>query len=106
MHLKPLYDKIVVEMLNRQEYRSKTGLTMTRDMSLSKNTVLKGKVVAVGQGRLLENGDLLPLKVKEGDLIIFSKMQGESYNDGCIDYTILSEAHVLAIVEEDQDENN
>ena len=106
MHLKPLYDKIVVEMLNRQEYRSKTGLTMTRDMSLYKNTVLKGKVVAIGQGRLLENGDLLPLKVKEGDLIIFSKMQGESYNDGSVDYTILSEAHILAIVEEDQDENN
>ena len=106
MHLKPLYDRIVVEMLNRQEYRSKTGLTMTRDMSLSKNTVLKGRVVAVGQGRLLENGDLLPLKVKEGDLIIFSKMQGESYNDGSVDYTILSEAHILAIVEEDQDENN
>ena len=106
MHLKPLYDKIVVEMLNRQEYRSKTGLTMTRDMSLSKYTVLKGKIVAVGLGRLLENGDLLPLKVKEGDLIIFSKMQGESYNDGSVDYTILSEAHILAIVEEDQDEYN
>lgn len=106
MHLKPLYDKIVIEMLNKQEYRSKAGLTMTRDMSLSKNTVLKGKVVAVGEGRLLENGNILPLKVKVGDLVIFSKMQGESYNDGSIDYTILSEAHILSIIEEDQNENN
>ena len=48
MHLMPLYDKIVVEIDDKQNMQSETGLTYTRDMSLGSNTIMAGKVVAVG----------------------------------------------------------
>lgn len=101
MNWKPLYEKIVVQMLNKQEIQSETGLTFTKNLSLTNHTTIKGKVVAVGDGRLMSDGTLVPLKVKVGDTVIFSKMQGESYEDGKSEYTILSESNILAIIEED-----
>lgn len=101
MHLIPLYEKIVVEIQSKQEIKSSSGLTYNQDMSLSKNTSMVGKVVAVGNGRLMADGTVVPLKVNVGDKVLFSKMQGESYNDGEKDYTILSESSIMAIIEED-----
>lgn len=101
MNWKPLYEKIVVQMLNKQEMKSETGLVFTKDLSTTNYTTIKGKVVAVGDGRLMADGTLVPLKVKVGDTVIFSKMQGESYEDGKNEYTILSESNILAIIEED-----
>lgn len=102
MQLIPLYDKIVIEIDNKQNIKSATGLTYTKDMSISSNTTLVGRVVAVGDGRLMQNGEIVPLKVNVGDRVIYSKMQGESYNDGEKDYTILSESCILAIEKEDE----
>lgn len=98
MNLMPLYDKIVVKIDSKQELRSTTGLVCVRDMSKSNNTVLIATVVAVGEGRLLADGHVLPMKVKVGDRVMYSKMQGESFNDGEDDYTILSEQNIMAIV--------
>ncbi len=107
MNLKPLYEKIVVKMKNKQEIKSSTGITYNLDFSKSANTILQGEVVAVGDGRLMSDGTLVPLKVKVGDTVIFSKMQGESYTDSENDYTILSESSILCIVaKEDLNENN
>lgn len=106
MSLMPLYEKIVVKLQNKQEVKSATGLTYTKNMGISANSTMIADVVAVGEGRLLTDGTLVPLKVKVGDQIIFSKMQGESYNDGTDDFTILSEQSVLAIIKEDNNENN
>lgn len=101
MSLKPLYEKIVVKLKDKQEIESNAGIVISVDMSSSKNTVMKAEVVAVGEGRLLQDGTVVPLKVKVGDIIIYSKIQGESYNDGNEDYTILSESNILAILEEE-----
>lgn len=101
MQLRPLYDKIVVEIADKQEMKSETGLTYTKNMSISNNTTMVGVVKAVGEGRLLADGNIVPMKVKVGDKVLFSKMQGESYNDGKTDYTIISEAHILTILEEE-----
>jgi len=101
MQLQPLYDKIVVEIADKQEMTSETGLTYTKNMSISNNTTMVGIVKAVGEGRLLADGNIVPLKVKVGDKVVFSKMQGESFNDGKTDYTIISEAHILSIIEEE-----
>ena len=101
MQLRPLYDKIVVEIADKQEMKSETGLTYTKNMSISNNTTMVGVVKAVGGGRLLADGNIVPMKVKVGDKVLFSKMQGESYNDGKTDYTIISEAHILTILEEE-----
>ena len=101
MNLKPLYEKIVVELNDKQEITSSSGLSYTKNMSLSNNSTMVGTVVAVGEGRLLSNGEIVPLKVKVGDKIVFSKMQGDNYNDGNKDYTILSESMILLIIEGD-----
>lgn len=101
MNLKPLYEKIVVKLKDKQEIESNAGIVISVDMSSNKNTVMKAEVVAVGEGRLLQDGTVVPLKVKVGDTVIYSKIQGESYNDGNEDYTILSESNILAILEEE-----
>ena len=101
MHLKPLYEKIVVEIEDTQTIESSGGLVVNIDMSISKNTTMVGKVLAVGEGRLLQDGTIVPLKVKPGDRVVFSKIVGEDYTDGEADYKIISESNIIAIIEED-----
>lgn len=84
-----------------QEVHSETGLVYQKDMSQSSNSTLVAEVVAVGEGRLLASGEVLPLKINVGDKVIISKHQGESFNDGKQDYTIVSESHILSVIEED-----
>lgn len=103
MNLKPLYEKIVIEIDDKQEIKSATGLSYTKNMSISANSTMIGKVVAVGEGRLLSDGTIVPLKVKVGDKVVFSKMQGDNYNDGSKDYTIISESMILLVLEGDND---
>lgn len=102
MQLIPLYEKVVVEMDNKQEIKSTSGIVIQKDLSQSTNTTIIGKVVATGEGRLLSDGTVKPLKVKKGDTILFTKMTGESFNDGDKDYTIISESGILAILKEEK----
>lgn len=106
MKLRPLYEKIAVMVESKQEMTSKSGLTYTRNMSTANNTSLIGRVVAVGDGRLLSNGNIVPLKVKVGDKVVFPKIQGESYNDGKNEYVILSETSIIAILGDEDDGDN
>lgn len=106
MKLKPLYEKIAVIIEDKQEVVSKAGLSYTKNMSISANTTMVGRVVAVGEGRLMADGTIVPLKVKVGDKVLYSKMQGESYNDGADDYVLLAEQNVIAVLEEDENGNN
>ena len=102
MKLKPLYEKIALIIDDKQEIKSASGLQYTKNMSISANTTMVGRVVAVGNGRLLADGTVKPLIVKVGDKVIYSKMQGESYNDGENDYVLLAEQNVIAILGEDE----
>lgn len=97
MHLTPLYDKIVVKLKNNQSFKTQSGIEFTKNYSTNGETIIFAEVVAVGEGRLLADGKIVPMKVKVGDTVIYSKMSGESFNDGEADYTILSEANILAI---------
>lgn len=106
MRLKPLYEKIAVIIDDKQEVKSESGLTYVKNMSISANTTMIGKVVAVGDGRLMADGTIVPLKVKVGDKVLYSKMQGESYNDGINDYVLLAEQNVIAVLEEDENGDN
>lgn len=102
MKLKPLYEKIALIIDDKQEMKSASGLQYTKNMSISANTTMTGRVVAVGEGRLLADGTVKPLVVKVGDKVLYSKMQGESYNDGENDYVLLAEQNVIAILGEDE----
>ena len=106
MRLKPLYERIAVIIEDKQEVVSKAGLTYTKNMSISANTTMTARVVAVCECRLMADGTIVPLKVKVGYKILYSKMQGESYNDGTDDYVLLAEQNVIAVLEEDDNGDN
>ena len=92
----PLYDKIIVELNNIQEQVSESGIRIIQDMSTNKYTIQEGTVIAVGEGRLLQDGSIKKPIVNIGDKIKFSKMQGETFVDEGKEYTIISESNILA----------
>lgn len=97
MEWEPMYDKVIIKPNNIQEVKSETGLVYENNMSLSKNTTLQGVVVAVGRGRLLQDGRILPPVVRVGDTVYVSKITGESFEQDSMEYIILSESNILAI---------
>jgi len=95
MNLKPLGDRIVVKVINHEE-KTRGGIVLP-DTAKEKPT--EGEVIAVGTGKVLENGQKLPLEVKVGDRIIFSKYAGTEVKLDGDEYVIFSERDVLAIIE-------
>jgi chaperonin GroES len=97
MKIRPLNDKLIVE---RQEIENKSegGIVLT-SQSVKKSN--RGKVIAVGSGRRLNNGDSVSLDVHVGDTVIFNDGYGVKAEkfDGT-EYLILSESDVLAVIEE------
>jgi chaperonin GroES len=94
--LKPLYDKIVVKRQEEQEQRTASGIIIP-DTAKEKPQI--GEVVAVGEGKRLNNGEIAPLKVKVGDKVIFNKYAGTEVELDGEKYLIMSEDEVLAILE-------
>jgi chaperonin GroES len=96
MSIRPLHDRVIVK---RKEVESKSagGIVLTGSAA-GKSTC--GKIVAVGKGRILENGDVRPMDVKIGDVVIFN--DGYSVKTEKIDdeeVLIMSESDILAVVE-------
>ncbi|MEJ5339528.1 MAG: co-chaperone GroES [Aquificaceae bacterium] len=94
--LRPLYDKIVVRRLEEQEQRTASGIIIP-DTAKEKPQV--GEVVAVGEGKLLQNGQQVPPKVKPGDRVVFNKYARTEVELDGEKFLIMSEDEVLAIVE-------
>ncbi|QTH63235.1 co-chaperone GroES [Psychrosphaera ytuae] len=96
MSIRPLHDRLIVKR-NEQETKSAGGIVLTGSAA-EKST--RGEVIAVGNGRILENGDVRPLDVKVGDTVIFSEGYGVKTEklDGQ-EVLIMSESDILAIVE-------
>jgi chaperonin GroES len=95
MNLKPLGDRIVVKLV-KQEEKTKGGIVLP---DTAKEKPQEGEVVAVGSGKVLENGQKLPLEVKVGDKIIFSKYAGTEVKIEGEELIIFSERDVLAVVQ-------
>lgn len=92
--LKPLGDRIVIELVESEE-KSAFGIVLP---DTAKEKPQEGKVLAVGTGRVLDNGTRVELDVKEGDKIIFSKYSGTEVKYQGNEYLILRESDVLAII--------
>ncbi|MGB9694975.1 MAG: co-chaperone GroES [Caldisericaceae bacterium] len=90
----PINEHIVVK-LEESEEKTKGGIVLP---DTAKEKPQKGKVIAVGSGRVLENGQKLPLEVKAGDTVIFSKYAGTELKLDEEKYLIISESDVLAIL--------
>ena len=93
--IKPLGDRVVIQVLEKEE-KTKSGIFLP---DTAKEKPQEGKIVAVGTGKVLDNGQRVALDVKEGDRIIFSKYAGTEIKIDGQEYLILSERDILAIVE-------
>lgn len=94
MKLKPLGDRIVVQAAPQEE-KTRGGLVLPETV---KEKPVEGIVVAVGEGKILENGQRQPLDVKENDKVIYSKYSGTEVKLDGQEYLILSERDVLAVI--------
>lgn len=96
MNIRPLYDRVVVRR-NEEEATSAGGIVLT---SASKEVQNRGEVVAVGDGAILENGDVRPLQVKVGDKVIFPQhMHGAIIiEEGDVEYIIMSEREIAGVI--------
>jgi len=94
MKIQPLGDRIVIEVLEAKE-KTKGGIVLP---DTAKEKPQEGKVVAVGKGRVTEDGKIVPLEVKVGDKILYGKYSGSEINIEDKEYLIIKEEDVLAIV--------
>jgi chaperonin GroES len=95
MNFKPLYDRVLVKRVE-EEARSAGGIIIPDS---AKEKPLRGKVLAIGSGKLQDDGSLRPLAVKEGDLVLFGKYAGTEIKMNGEEQTILREDDILGIVE-------
>lgn len=95
MNLKPLGDRVVIKVLEQEE-KLASGIVLPGN---AKEKPQEGKIVAVGTGRVLDNGTKVAVDVKVGDRVIYSKYAGTEVKRDGEEYLILSEKDILAIVE-------
>jgi chaperonin GroES len=94
VNIKPLEDRIVVQA-NEAETTTASGIVIP---DTAKEKPQEGTVIAVGPGRF-EDGQRIPLDVKEGDVVVYSKYGGTELKYGADEYLVLSARDVLAIIE-------
>lgn len=93
--LKPLGDRVIIEVAQEEE-KSVGGIVLA---SAAKEKPQTGSVIAVGEGRTLENGQKVPVPVKEGDTVMFEKYAGTEVKYAGKEYLIVSGKDIVAIVE-------
>ena len=98
MAIQPLGDRILIKSLAKEE--KSAGGIIVPDTAQEKPQ--EGKVVAVGKGKLLEDGTIKPLEVKVGDTILFGKYVGSEVAHEDKEFLILREEDILAIVKEEK----
>ncbi len=96
MKVKPLHDRVLVQRLEEEE-KTKGGIIIP---DTAKEKPQQGKVIAVGPGRLNEKGERVPMSVKENDKVLFSKYAGNEIQINGVEYLIMREDDILAILED------
>jgi chaperonin GroES len=95
MKIRPLHDRIVIKRLE-SEQKTKGGIIIP---DTAKEKPIEGRVVAVGNGKLLKDGKLRPLEVKVGDVVLFGKYTGTEVKIDGEEHVLIREDDVLAITE-------
>ncbi|HFB64172.1 MAG TPA: co-chaperone GroES [Aeromonadales bacterium] len=96
MNIRPLHDRVVVE--RQEEEKTSAGGIVLPDSATEKPS--KGKVVAAGNGKITENGDVRPLDVKVGDLVLFGKYSGTEVKVDGVDLLVMREDDIMAVIED------
>ena len=95
MKIRPLHDRVIVKRIAEEE-TTKGGIIIP---DTAKEKPIEGKVVAVGAGKLMDNGKMQPLEVKKGDKILFGKYAGTDIKIEGEEHLIMREEDIIAIVE-------
>jgi chaperonin GroES len=95
MKIRPLHDRVIVK--REEEERKSSGGIVIPDTATEKP--MFGKVVAVGKGKILENGEIRPLDLKVGDKILFGKYSGTEVKMDGDELVVMREEDVMAVVE-------
>jgi chaperonin GroES len=95
MKIRPLHDRVIIKRL--EEDRTSPGGIIIPDTAAEKP--VQGKVVAVGKGKILEDGQVRPLDVKVGDKILFGKYSGTEVKVDGEDLVVMREEDVMAVIE-------
>lgn len=95
MKLRPLHDRVIVKRLE-EEKTSPGGIVIPET---AKEKPIKGQVLAVGNGKVLENGDVRPLEVKVGDKVLFGKYAGTEVTVDDQELLVMREDDIMAVLE-------
>lgn len=93
--IRPLGERVVVRPMPSEE-KTKSGIVLP---DTAKEKPQEGEVIAVGSGRLLETGQRVPIDLKPGDKILFSKYSGNEVKIDDVDYLIMRESDILGVIE-------
>ncbi len=94
MKIKPLRDRVIVRRLNEEE-KTKGGIIIP---DTAKEKPQEGEVVAVGSGKVLDDGKIVPLEVKKGDKILFGKYSGTEVKVDGEEFLMMREDEILGVV--------
>lgn len=95
MNIRPLHDRVIIKRM--EEETTTAGGIVLPGTAAEKPS--RGTVVAVGKGKILENGDVCPLDVKEGDQVLFGKYSGSEVKVNDEDLLVMREEEIMAIIE-------
>ena len=95
MSIKPLHDRVVIQR-TEEELMSAGGIVLP---DTAKEKPMRGKVVSIGPGKLLDNGNVIPLGVKEGDEVLFGKYSGTEVKMDGVEMVVMREDDIMGIIE-------
>jgi chaperonin GroES len=95
MNLRPLHDRVVIKRM--EEERTSAGGIVIPDSATEKP--IRGEVIAVGNGKILDSGDVRPLDVKVGDKVLFGKYSGNDVKVGDDELVVMREDDIMAVIE-------
>ena len=95
MNLRPLHDRVIVKRLE-QETKTASGILLPEAAAEKPD---QGEILAVGNGKILENGSVRALDVKVGDRVLFGKYSGQAFKDNGVELLMMREEDIYAIVQ-------
>jgi chaperonin GroES len=95
MSLRPLHDRVIVKRLE-SETKTASGILLPEAAAEKPD---QGEVIAVGNGKILEDGKVRPLDVKVGDRVLFGKYSGQAFKDNGVELLMMREEDIYAIVQ-------
>jgi chaperonin GroES len=95
MKIRPLHDRVIVKRLE-EERKTASGIVIPDTAAEKPDT---GEIIAVGTGKVLEDGKIRPLEVKTGDKVLFGKYSGQTVKVDGIEYLVMREEDLMGVIE-------